>query len=212
MQKIIQRTNTAKKGTRELISREHLTYPSIDYYPLQIGNMWEYRTLCQVSTPQGALLKNMAEERELVSQIRHKDSTTFEIQLYHETIEADESKTEFTTNYDLTWNSLKDSDSPAIFLLRPLKEGTTWQWQDEQSVHEVRVAELTSLDVPAGYFPNVLKIIDYARDNKGQILSIKTDWFALNVGRVQSHIIYTEPNTQAYLEEMRELISFSINR
>ncbi len=156
--------------------------PVENYYPLKIGNKWEYSYKTDA--------ENAIIERILKNNINHEDGSN--IWGYTEAIKVNNLNTNepiagyntFKTDGFYFYSSDKDTMFPGtnilcrkqLLLKSPVTVGTKWETSEGASCRVVKISDYKVLDTT---FPNTVLVISE------QNQSVDSSWFSLNVGLVK---------------------------
>lgn len=167
-----------------------------DYYPISLGNMWNYKGLVEIKAFNGDTISSSsgvtevtAETRltggEDVFEITRIDTTFAKVPSETTLVYTSVSYTRKTDDYVLGYESLDDTE-PDTALVLPLEEGKTWtvqSWADTTTTATVLVKE--SVTVPAGTY-DCFKV--RTTTTMGSQSYQMYWWYAEGVGLVKSYL------------------------
>ncbi len=187
-----------------------------DYYPLEVGNQWEYvmKTEVEEESPQISIMTVKIINKEIIN-----DTETLVIenkggniapQIFY--VNKEDGK---ILCYKKILNGKESYPYPPqlLFDFSSLKNGKKWKWIDEnkgiESEGEILGKEV--INVPAGRFETYKMKITYQPTHvAGTERAERTIWFAKNVGVVKddTHIIIDVPlnNKKRYIDNNRIIV------
>lgn len=187
-----------------------------DYYPLAVGNSWNYRGWVRVVNGPDVQPDTVQTSDIRVAATRKTNLSTgeevFELvntTTLHFRYPIETSYTVIDTSYEretgglvLSYASIADNQPDTILVL-PLVKDRTWR-VDEYTISRVLGQE--DVDVPAGVYKNAWKIEQVS--NVGGLTSTQHVWYANQVGMAKAH--FQESRGGLSYEFNLELISATV--
>lgn len=194
-------------GTRRWPRGPAAASPVAAYYPLGVGNRWQYVTTNTFATESGCDVTQSLEEEEVLEICPGEWGDIRAVIGHH--LQLDGHVQSFQTRLWQNGQETADPETCSIFLQVPLKPGARWSWVDENSnLHVAQVSGPEAVKVPAGVFPACLRVRASFRTPEGGIAGNRMDWYAPRVGRVKSILRHQWQGRGRY-EEVRELVRAS---
>jgi uncharacterized lipoprotein NlpE involved in copper resistance len=159
-----------------------------DYYPLTVGNIWNYTTTTTVTNTDTLIARDTTYSTTSKSEITAdvtlaNGDAGFEVVGTSGTI-VDTSYVSEKDDYVFGWDSLADT-TPDTLLVTPLEEGKTWiTYSDSTGNVKVTILEKVSgVVVPAGTYDDVWKGMAIA--TFGAYVDTSYGWSAPNIGDIK---------------------------
>lgn len=171
---------------------------AVNYYPLAVGNVWDYIMTMTMTTPTDTLEATGSQNDEITEETTLDDGTEVFEQVTITTIFDPDTSVdttimyiEETDDYIRGYDS-KDDTIPDTFAELPIEDGNTWDVNDDMSAV---VLGKVDVSVPAGDYDDCWEI-GYIHDN-----DTTYDYFADGVGMVRAYTEFTDTDT-TYTYEM----------
>jgi len=163
---------------------------AVNYFPLAVGNVWDYIMTMTVTTPTDTLEATGSQNVEITEETTLDDGTeVFEYVTITTTIFDPDTFVdttivyiEETDDYIRGYES-KDDTIPDTFAELPIEDGNTWDVNDDESAV---VLGKVDVSVPAGDYDDCWEI-GYIIDN-----DTTYNYFADGVGTVRTYFEFTE--------------------
>ncbi len=177
-----------------------------DYWPLNTGNVWEYKMVTTVTAPDTTITMTDTMKTEVTNKTTLNNNTeVYEVITTSRTF-ADTSYQQKTDDYIFSYENKADTEPDTIIAL-PLEENKSWNIHKDSSYTEtMKVLGKESVTVPAGTYDDCWKGLDIYTD--GVRTETSYVWIAPDVGWVK--MTMTEADTNFTMETKVELINVTI--
>lgn len=184
-----------------------------DYYPLTVGNIWNYTTTTTVTNTDTTVMHDTTytstSKSEITAEVTLGNGDAgFEVVGTSGTF-VDTSYASEKDNCVLGYDSLADTD-PDTLLVTPVEEGTTWiAYSDSTGNVKVTITEKVSgIVVPAGTYDDVWK--GMAISTFGAYVDTSYGWMAPNIGDIKHEatnisVILTDTMTTTVTTELQNV-------
>ncbi|MEO0136486.1 MAG: hypothetical protein ABIL40_04575 [candidate division WOR-3 bacterium] len=176
-----------------------------DYWPLSVGNVWEYQAQITITTPDTNFTNTDTLKIE-ITQETTLDNGKKVFESITSNGSSDTTYLEKTDDYLFSYENKADTE-PDTMLAFPLEEGKTWTVRKDSLFTEtVKVLGKESVTVPAGTYDDCWK---------GMVITTGTTiaetsyiWLAPDIGQVKMTMV--EQDSSYKLEMKMELINVTI--
>ncbi|MCX7994366.1 MAG: hypothetical protein N3A65_01145 [candidate division WOR-3 bacterium] len=176
-----------------------------DYWPLSVGNVWEYQSQTKVTTPDTTFTITDSLKIEITGETTlNNGKKVFEAIMSNGG--GDTTYWEKTDDYVFIYDNKADTE-PDTALVLPLEEGKTWNFhKDSLYTETIKIIGKESVTVPAGTYDDCWKAMDIYSSTS--ITETSYVWLAPDVGQVK--MIRTESDTNYTMETKLELYNVTI--